>query len=102
MNPISIDIWSDVVCPFCYIGKRNLEEALRLFPGRDLVRLRWRSFELDPNGKKKPEGNVHELLARKYGRPLEWAKQASARTTAMAKDVGLAFDYDRMIPANTF
>lgn len=99
---IKIDIWSDIVCPFCYIGKRNLELALKNFPARDQVKLHWKSFELDPHGKKTPEGNAYETLARKYGRSVEWAKQATARTAAMAKDVGLDFDYDRIIPANTF
>jgi predicted DsbA family dithiol-disulfide isomerase len=99
---IQIEIWSDIVCPFCYIGKRNLEIALAKFPERERVRLHWMSFELDPEGKKKPEGNVYELLARKYGRSLDWAKQASAQTAMRAKEVGLQFDYDRVIPANTF
>jgi predicted DsbA family dithiol-disulfide isomerase len=99
---IQIEIWSDLVCPFCYIGKRNLENALQRFAARERVQIYWRSFELDSSRQKKPNGTVYELLARKYGQDLDWAKRATAHTTLRAKQVGLVFDYDRVIPANTF
>ena len=99
---IRIEIWSDVVCPFCYIGKRGLELALEQFPRRDQVELHWRSFELDPEGKKKPDGNAYERLAKKYGQTLDWAKQVTAQTSAMGNEFGVRIDYDRVIPANTF
>ena len=98
---IQVEIWSDIVCPFCYIGKRNLENALARFPEREQVSVHWKSFELDPFREKQPKGTIYELLANKYGHDVTWAKQASAHTALRAKQVGLKFDFDRAIPANT-
>lgn len=99
---ITIEIWSDLVCPFCYIGKRNLEAALRQFPGRDDVRIVWRSFELDPNDERDRSKNLYERLAEKYGQDIDWARATTAQVIATAEAAGLHFDYDRAIPANTF
>jgi predicted DsbA family dithiol-disulfide isomerase len=99
---IQIEIWSDIVCPFCYIGKRNLETALARFPQRDAVRVHWKSFELDAHRELNPGASIYELLASKYGRDVAWVKRATADTALRAKQAGLNFDFDRAIPANTF
>ena len=99
---LKIEIWSDLVCPFCYIGKRNLEAALRQFPGRDDVQILWRSFELDPDSERDPSKSVYERLAEKYGQDLAWARAMTAQVVATANAAGLHFDYDRAVSANTF
>ena len=74
-----IDIWSDIVCPFCYVGKRNLEQALAEFEHRDEVEVVWHSFELDPSATEHPAGSLPELIAGKYQMPLEQAIRARSR-----------------------
>ncbi len=64
---MKIEIWSDVVCPWCYIGKRRFEKALAQFPHRDAVTVTWRSFELDPNAAQSSQDTLNERLASKYG-----------------------------------
>ncbi len=99
---ITVEIWSDVVCPFCYIGKRNFEAALNRFEQKDGVKIIWKSFELDPGAVFKPGVSIHESLAAKYGQTVEWAKQAAAQVSAMAVGAGLKFAIDRTAGANTF
>lgn len=99
---IKIDIWSDVNCPFCYIGKRHLEAALKTFSGRDNVVIEWKSFELDPMSNP-PKGSDHlELLAKKYGRDVAWAREMNNNLTDMARQSGLDFHMDKLVPANSF
>jgi predicted DsbA family dithiol-disulfide isomerase len=85
-----IEIWSDVVCPWCYIGKRRLEEALASFPHADQVEVVYRSFELDPAAPQQGTESVVAALTRKYG---PGAAQMMDRVAAVAADVGLRFDY---------
>lgn len=99
---IRLEIWSDVVCPFCYIGKRNLEAALSRFEHRDAVEVIWKSFELNPNAERNPGISVYENLSRKYGESLAWAKERSEQVARWAASIGLRFDFDRARPANTF
>ena len=98
---MNIEIWSDVACPFCYVGKRHFEKALEQFDGRDSVNVTWRSYQLDPSRPRDPEGDVHDLLARKVG-GRERALELNDRMTAMAADAGLDFHLDKTIPTNTF
>lgn len=98
---MKIEIWSDILCPFCYIGKRRLEKALAGFAHADQVQVEWRSFELDPNADPTPGENQYVRLARKYGNTEEWARQMSANMTRMAAEEGLAFDFDSLVPANS-
>ncbi|MGV2623145.1 DsbA family oxidoreductase [Halobacillus sp. ACCC02827] len=98
---MKIEVWSDFVCPFCYIGKRRLEAALEQFPGQD-VDVEYKSFELDPNAQKNTGKSVVEGLAAKYGRSLEEAKGMTDNMTEQAKTVGLDFRFDTMKPTNTF
>jgi predicted DsbA family dithiol-disulfide isomerase len=98
---MKIEVWSDYVCPFCYIGKRRLEVALDQFPHRDQVEVEFKSFELDPNSPKNIGQNIHEVLAKKYGMSVEKAKEANQGVGQQAATVGLKFNFDEMKPTNT-
>lgn len=99
---MKIEVWSDYVCPFCYIGKRRLEEALEQFPHRNEVEVEFKSFELDPNSPVNINKSIHEALADKYGMSLEQAKRANEGVGQQASSVGLTFNFDDMKPTNTF
>jgi predicted DsbA family dithiol-disulfide isomerase len=101
---MKVEIWSDVVCPWCYVGKRRFEAALAAFPHREQVELVWRSFELDASAPPSPEvgGGYAERLAAKYGRGVEAAQQMIDTMTATAAAEGLDFRFDRARPGNTF
>ena len=99
---MKVEIWSDIVCPFCYIGKRRFEHALEKFPHADHVEVVWRSFELTPDYQPVPGRNVYESLAEKKGIPLVQAKQMSDHMANMAREVGLEYDFDHAVPTNTF
>src|SRR5947208_12741271 len=88
-NAMKIEIWSDVVCPWCYIGKRRFETALAQFPHRDEVEVVWRSFQLDPQAPRTSRQTVNELLAEKYGLSLQQAAAKNAQVTALAAEEGL-------------
>lgn len=99
---MKIEIWSDFVCPFCYIGKRRLEIALDKFEYKNEVELVFKSFELDPNAKKEYKESIHEIIANKYGIPLEQAKASNNQLILQAKDLGLDYNFDDLKPTNTF
>ncbi len=103
---MKVEIWSDVVCPWCYIGKRRFEAALAQFPHRDEVEVEWRSFELDPSTTSvhaPGEGPDHaDLLASKYGMSRAQAEAAISSTAQAAAGEGLEFRMDRALRANTF
>ena len=99
---MKVEIWSDVVCPWCYIGKRNLEAALAEFPHRDRVEVEWRSFELDPTTPTRVELSMDEVLERKYGMSAEQASTAHRQMTELAAKVGLEYHLDRVQIGNTF
>ncbi len=102
VKPIQVEIWSDLVCPFCYIGKRHFEAALAGFAERGRVQVTWKSFQLDPSPERDPSKSIYDLLAEKYGHDVAWARTVSNQTSAMAMAAGLSFDFDRVVPANTF
>ena len=99
---VKVEIWSDVVCPWCYIGKRNLEAALEGFPHRDALDVVWRSFELDPSAPRLRQGGYADRLARKYGVGAAEAQTMVDRMTATAAQAGLVFRFDIARPGNTF
>jgi predicted DsbA family dithiol-disulfide isomerase len=101
---MKVEVWSDVACPWCYVGKRRFEAALAAFPHRDDVVLVWRSFELDASAPESPHvaGDYAERLARKYGRGLDAARHMIDTMTETAAAHGLDFRFDRMRPGNTF
>jgi predicted DsbA family dithiol-disulfide isomerase len=99
---VKIEIWSDVVCPWCYVGKRNLEAALTAFPHADRVTVEWRSFELDPTTPRRVELSMDEVLERKYGMSPDQATAANRQMTELAATVGLEYHLDRVQIGNTF
>ncbi|HCB03952.1 MAG TPA: DsbA family oxidoreductase [Nocardioides sp.] len=88
-----IEVWSDVVCPWCYIGKRHLESALGAFEHRDQVEVVYRSFELDPTAPEVPVETTVESLAKKFGTDVAGARQLMARADGVAASVGLDFHH---------
>jgi predicted DsbA family dithiol-disulfide isomerase len=98
---MQIEVWSDVVCPWCYIGKRRLETALAQFPHRDEVEVVWRSFQLDPTI---PEGEVHPTLpalAAKYGQPEAAMRASMEQLGELAAIEGLDYDLPNGMSGNT-
>lgn len=104
MNKLLIDIWSDVVCPWCYIGKRRLEAALAAFPHRSDVQITWRSFELDPSAPPVIDSRLShaERLAKKYGMSVSNAEAAIQNMTQVAAADGLEFHLEKARSGNTF
>ena len=98
---MKIEIWSDVVCPFCYIGKRRLEKALEGFASKDKVTIEWKSFQLDPELDNSEGLNVHEYLGKRKGGTTLDGKRMNDQMTAMAKQVGLHYDFDKAVLNNT-
>ena len=91
---MKVEIWSDVVCPWCYVGKRQFEEALSRFDHRDQVEVGWRSFELDPDAPTRAGVPMRRILERKYGMTPEQADAANRRMTELAAGVGLEYHLD--------
>lgn len=100
--PLALEIWSDVVCPWCYVGKRRLEAALEMLPDRDDVEVRWRSFQLDPEAPATRNMPADEHLAAKYGMSVEDARALNAQMTELAAGEGLEYHLDRTRGGNTF
>ena len=99
---MKVDIWSDVRCPFCYIGKRKFEMALENFEHKDQIEVQWHSFELDPNTVTRPDVNPVDYLAQIKGQPREWAAEMNQRVTDTAAEVGLTFNLENSVVANSF
>jgi len=99
---VLVEIWSDVVCPWCYIGKRRFEQARDEFDHRDEVHVQWRAFELDPRAPRERTGEPVGQLARKYGVTHERAAAMYEQMTANAAGEGLEFHLDRTRGGNTF
>lgn len=99
---MKVDIWSDVVCPWCYVGKRRFELALKDFEHAADVEIRWRSFELDPGAPAERNGDPTQRIADKYGMTRAQAQANEDRLTAMAAEVGLDYHLDRVRSGNTF
>ena len=99
---MQVEIWSDIACPWCFVGKRRFEKALAAFAHRDEVEVVWRSFELDPTAppERAVDGATH--LAEKYGTTREEALAMQARMTETAATEGLRFRFDLARGGNTF
>jgi predicted DsbA family dithiol-disulfide isomerase len=102
MKLVDVEIWSDIACPWCYVGKRRFETALAGFEHRDEVKVRWRSFELDPGAPRTRDGDGADHLARKYGMSRERALAMQANLTAVAATEGLELRFDIARGGNTF
>ncbi len=101
-NKMKVEIWSDVMCPFCYIGKRKFENALSAFPDKDKIEVEWKSFQLAPEMKTTPGKTIHEYLSEHKGLSLADAKRMNDHVTAMAAKVGLTYNFDTAVVANSF
>lgn len=91
---MEVEIWSDIACPWCYVGKRRFEAALARFEHRDQVSVTWRSFELDPAAPREREGDRAARLAEKYGMTAERARELEQHLTGVAAAEGLDFRFD--------
>lgn len=101
-NKLKIQIWSDIMCPFCYIGKRRLENAIDQFGHQDAIEIEWKSFQLDPNFIASEGDNLAEHLAEKYRKDQEWALESLKNTAETAANSGLEFHFEKVIMANSF
>jgi predicted DsbA family dithiol-disulfide isomerase len=99
---MQVEVFSDVVCPWCYIGKRHMEQALEQFPHADQVSVTYRSYQLSPDAPKDSDGTLAEMLSKKYGVPMEQARAMNERVTGVAAEAGLDYHLDEAHPANTF
>ena len=100
-NTLKVEIWSDVICPFCYIGKRKFESALKQFEANDNIEITWKSFQLAPDLKTDTSISIDEYLAIHKGFSIEKAREMNTYVTQIAKQEGLSFNFDRSIVANT-
>src|SRR5689334_5640948 len=99
---MKIEIWSDVACPWCYIGKRRFETALAQFKHREQVVVEWRSFQLDPTAPRSSSEKLNEMLAKKYRLSLKQAADANKQVTELAAKEGLDYQLDKVQLVNTF
>jgi predicted DsbA family dithiol-disulfide isomerase len=99
---MKVEIWSDIACPFCYIGKRKFENALTKFSDKKDVEVVWKSYQLDPSTQQNPGMSIHDYLAEKKGMSAAQAKEMNDYVTAMAGEVGLSYDFEKTVVANTF
>jgi predicted DsbA family dithiol-disulfide isomerase len=104
MKRLDIDVWSDIACPWCYVGKRRLEAALREFPHAGSTAVTWHAFELDPRAPRERDPSVSnaERLAKKYGMSVAQAEERTAHLTRLAAAEGLDFHFERIRSGNTF
>lgn len=101
-NKLKIEIWSDVVCPFCYIGKRKFEAAFAEFKHADDVEIIWKSYQLSPEMKTIQGKNIHQYLSEHKRISLGEATAMNNQVATWAQQVGLQYNFDIAIPANTF
>jgi protein disulfide-isomerase len=99
---MKVEIWSDVMCPFCYIGKRHFEKALANMPFEHEVEVEWKSFQLNPTYQNTNQEDLYSYLSRNKGITIEQAKQMTKQVVAMAASTGIAINFDQNIPANSF
>ena len=98
---MKIEIWSDIACPFCYLGKRKFDLALAQFSGKADVEIEWKTFLLNPDLTSDPSVSIFQYLSEKKGFPEEQARQMMAHITESGNAVGLDYHFDKVILANT-
>ncbi|AJT42570.1 DsbA family oxidoreductase [Psychromicrobium lacuslunae] len=98
---MKIEIWSDIACPWCYIGKRRFESALAEFPYRDQVEIEWKSFQLDPSIPEHYDGSELDYLSKRKGMPAESVAQMFEHVKSQAAGEGLNYDFDTLTVANS-
>ncbi|WP_109677833.1 DsbA family oxidoreductase [Dyadobacter jejuensis] len=99
---MKVEIWSDVMCPFCYIGKRKFETALDGFEHKNQIEVEWKSFQLNPDLKTEPGRSINDYLAEVKGWSPEYAAEANAYVSGIAAEVGLEYHMDKAVLANSF
>ena len=99
---MKVEIWSDVMCPFCYIGKNNFEKALENLPFKDQIEVEWKSFQLDPVLDPKETKTTFEYFKEKKNFPEAQAQQMIGQVTQMGKGAGIDFQFDKALITNTF
>ena len=100
---MKVEIWSDIMCPFCYIGKRNLENALAQLPFKDDIKIEWKSYQLDASLPDKNTGEtINEYLANRKGLPADQVKAMQQHIIEKGKEAGIDFKMDQAIVVNTF
>lgn len=99
---MKIEIWSDVMCPFCYIGKHNFEQALEKLPFKNEIEVEWKSFQLDPSLDAAKPQNTIEYFKEKKGFPADQASQMIGQVTQMGKSAGIDFNFEKALIINTF
>lgn len=100
-NKLKVQIWSDIMCPFCYIGKRRIEGALANFKHNKYVEIEWKSFQLDPSFQASENDDMVKHLANKYGKDAIWAQGMLEDMTQNAKSSGLDFHFEKSILTNS-
>lgn len=101
-NKFKVEIWSDVTCVHCYIAKRKFEKALSQFQHAKDVEIIWRSYELAPNLSVKPDKDMYQFLAEFNGASIEQVKHVCTNISNTASEVGLTYNFDIAVPANSF
>lgn len=99
---MKVQIWSDVMCPFCYIGKRRFEEALSVFDNAKDIEVEWKSFQLNPDLETDTSISIDQYLADAKGWTVDYAQQLNRQVTDMAAQVGLTYHLDKAVVANSF
>lgn len=99
---MKIEIWSDVMCPFCYIGKRHLEKALSSLPFSNNIQIVWKSYQLNPHYRNTEGEDLYTYLAKSKGISIAQAEQMTLQVEQMAKAAGLTINFEKNIPANSF
>lgn len=99
---MKITIWSDFVCPFCFIGQAHLDKALETFEHKDEVDIEYKSYLLMPDMEYQPGVSYYEFFANKFGTPVEKAKEQLKQQADTAKGSGVVMNHDIAKPANTF
>lgn len=99
---MKVEIWSDVMCPYCYIGKRKFEAALEQMDQKEMIEVEWKSFQLNPSLQYQPGVNSYDYLARIKGQTREWSVMVHNHVTQMAKSLGLDYRFDQTKITNSF
>ncbi len=102
MDSLNVEIWSDIACPFCFVGKRHFESALAMFEHREHVTVTWRSFELDPAAPPAHEGDVWDNISRSYRVSRDEAIAINKRTQRSIAAAGIEAHFERVRPGNMF
>jgi len=99
---MKVEIWSDIMCPFCYIGKKNFEKAVQELPFKDQIEIEWKSFQLDPTLDSSETMTTNEYFKNKKGVSVEQAKQMTAQVAVMGKASGIDFNFENALITNTY